>query len=185
APAERRGERLGWMLGPGDDDAEVGEGVQDGRALWGDLRSEASPPAPLSTGWRRGNRSGTFTHPARTTGPVRPSLSTLWRGTEGEVSERRPFQTRRASWSPSLPDPRKHLVRAVRPHRGDAGAGGLPGGGGAGLAAGGVAAVRGGEEGGQAEGGPLGARPGGEGKGAVAAEGGHHAPLGLGGAGGV
>ena len=49
------------------------------------------------------------------------------------------------------PDPRQHLVRPVLPHRGDAGVGDLPRRIGHGFAAGGVAAVRGGEEGGQAE----------------------------------
>ncbi|MFL6263448.1 MAG: tetratricopeptide repeat protein [Thermoanaerobaculia bacterium] len=77
---------------------------QQSRALglsgdWGGLPSEASPPGPLSTKWRGGNV------PISKTLIFGPSLSTKWRGTEGEASEGRTARGRRAlqDGSPAWP----------------------------------------------------------------------------------
>src|SRR5436305_3838381 len=52
----------------------------------GVLPSEASPPSPLSTEWRGGT---CLQHPAELNNTFLhgPSLSTKWRGTEGEASK--------------------------------------------------------------------------------------------------
>src|SRR5262249_27353260 len=59
------------------------------------LPFESSPPGPLSTSWRGGT---CLQHPAELNNAFLrgPSLSTQWRGTEGEASEgRTPQRARR------------------------------------------------------------------------------------------
>ena len=76
-----------------------GAGFRERRSSGGVLPFEASPPGPLSTKWRGGKT--TFQGPLPL--DIAPSLSTPWRGTEGEASEGRPSQPPRTPWTELLP----------------------------------------------------------------------------------